>query len=408
MGDLAPFDTCQADYEAKHEWFHRRLQIWDGLVNLRISREINNPEVGKIGSLIEIYCDEKHLNVARQLLLSSFICPWKWLLCLSLLHLVFLFFFLLLLLLIFLAAICAFSFVSAPLLLHHPSYWPLASRGCDQWWNSFAWLKTLSLLQLRTLGRLTPWFGLSSHEHTVRNCGAQIEIKPSSSPQNIVFQQSDSCCMQNIAKPQSACCTRTSLIYLIFPWIVLVGQQVPTGANKFEKKWRPFWTYLNTRWKTKLHIWLYRFSEFLCLYEYTWTAPGEKMNIQFSSSQLTAMHEGRVFGTAKLCGAAGYELTSIANISPSAVLPAACKDVSWAELLSPVRYENWRKDKIFTWNLGDFHGFSSKHILSHSVVYIITQAIMYGPCQSMWAHPIQSSHSSFHMAFHTLYSMCIS
>jgi hypothetical protein len=59
MGDLAPFDTCQADYEAKHEWFHRRLQIWDGLVNLRISREINNPEVGKIGSLIEICCGEK-------------------------------------------------------------------------------------------------------------------------------------------------------------------------------------------------------------------------------------------------------------------------------------------------------------------------------------------------------------
>jgi hypothetical protein len=45
---------------------------------------------------------------------------------------------------------------------------------------------------------------------------------------------------------------------------------------------------------------------------------------------------------------AGYELTSLANISPQAVLPAACKDVSWAE--------EQELTKGWGFHLGDFHG----------------------------------------------------
>ena len=65
------------------------------------------------------------------------------------------------------------------------------------------------------------------------------------------------------------------------------------GANKIERTEMKTTLNISNRWNSKLHIWPYRFGEFLCLWECRWTAPGERLDIQFSSSQFTATHEGR-------------------------------------------------------------------------------------------------------------------
>ena len=114
--------------------FPRRLQVWDALVNLvnlRISKDINSPEV------FAAKPTGKHVGMRMSIWISWVSSCYRFssahqsaLFCLSLLNFVFF------ALLFFPLAICVFSFASALILLH-PSHWPFVRCGRDQWWNCF-------------------------------------------------------------------------------------------------------------------------------------------------------------------------------------------------------------------------------------------------------------------------------
>ena len=144
---------------------------------------------------------------------------------------------------------------------------------------------------------------------------------------------------------------------------------------------------ISNRWNSKLHIWPYRFGEFLCLWECRWTAPGERLDIQFSSSQFTAMHEGRRL--------------QLATIWPA--LPTAPRKRSCHPPAKMCREQNY----LVQW------GRRIEKRIRYSgetlVIFIVSASLQFRTChvqvKSMWVHLTQSSHSSFHMSFLILYSM---